>query len=146
MTIRQALLLTAPFLLLPSAALSAGRDSASPQDEVCAAVMDGMDGSIIWREAPGPVAARPSVPHLIGSPAVVYPAIARQSRVSGPVCLQVKIDEQGRVRQARALCGPSLLRLFAQHTIRQWRYTPAMAEGRPVETTGYVVLNFQLEE
>ena len=145
MKIRKALLLTVPFLLLPTAAFSAARLSVLPQDEVCAAVMDGLEGSIIWKDAPGVPASR-SIPHLIGSADVAYPSVARQARVSGPVCVQVKIDEQGRIRNVRAVCGPSMLRVFAEHTIRQWRYTPALSEGRPVEATGYVVLNFQLDQ
>ena len=144
MSTRKALLLIT-LLLLPAATLFAVRPSNPPQDDVCAAVMDGIGGSIVWREAPGAVATR-STPRLIGSPAVPYPAVARQARVSGAVCLQVKIDDQGKVREVRAVCGPSLLQVFAEHAIRQWRYTPAISEGRPVEATGYVILNFQLDQ
>jgi len=86
------------------------------------------------------------MPRLIGSPAVPYPEVARQARVGGPVCLEVKLNQQGRVAKVNAVSGPAMLRVFAEHAVRNWRYTPAKAEGRPVEATGYVVLNFTLDQ
>jgi outer membrane biosynthesis protein TonB len=139
-------MLSAPFLLLSSTAFSAAR-SVQAQEETCTALADAPEGNIVWKSAPGAVSvsALASAPRLIGTPSLSFPAVARQAGVSGPVCVQVKIDDQGRVRKAHAVCGPSVLRGYAEHKIRSWRYTPALSEGRPVEATGYVVLNFRAD-
>lgn len=145
MSLAKALLISASLLLLSGTAFSAGRLAAQPQNDVCAAVMEGVDATVVWRNAPVSVSEASSTPRLIGSPDVAYPLVARQSRVSGNVCLQVKLDEQGRVRKAQAMCGPSMLRVFAEHAVRQWRYTPKISEGRAVEADGYVILVYKLD-
>jgi len=38
-----------------------------------------------------------------------------------------------------------MLRVFAEHAVRQWRYTPKISEGRAVEADGYVILVYKLD-
>jgi TonB family protein len=150
MSIRKALMLSAPLLLLSSTAFPAAR-SVQAQEETCTAVADAPEGNIVWKSAPGSTPGTVSVkelastPRLIGTPSLSFPVAARQAGVSGMVCVQVKIDDQGRVRKVHAVCGAAALRGYAEHKIRSWRYTPALSEGRPVEATGYVVLNFRVD-
>ena len=137
---------SAPLLLLSSTAFSTAR-SVQAQEETCTAVADAPEGNVVWKSAPGTVSVKElaSTPRLIGAPSLSFPVAARQAGVSGSVCLQVNIDDQGRVRKVHAVCGPAVLRGYAERKIRNWRYSPALSEGRPVEATGYVVLNFRAD-
>ena len=138
MTLRKALLFSAPLLLLPVAAFSEDR-AASSKADIWA------EANVVLRNGPVSVKTLANMPRLIGSPVLPYPEVARQSNVSGAVCVELKIDKEGRVAKVNAVCGPPMLRVFAEHAIRNWRYQPAREDGRPVEMTGYVLLNFSLD-
>ncbi len=71
-----------------------------------------------------------------------YPALARQARISGTVRVEAVIGKDGRVKSARAVSGPPLLRRAAEDSVKQWVYTPALLNGAPAETTTQVDLNF----
>ncbi len=138
MTIRKALLLGAPILLLPCALFSA--------DEPAGKGTGSVEANVVWR-SPAPVSVKElaNMPRLVGSPAMPYPEVARQSRVGGPVCLDITINPKGRVSKVDVVCGHEMLRVFAKHMVQQWRYTPALADGRPVEAKGYIVLHYALD-
>jgi TonB family protein len=74
----------------------------------------------------------------------VYPDLAKQQGVQGTVGLQVTIGETGAVRSVIAVSGPGLLIEAARNAVRQWRYTPSLLNGKPVETQEYVSVVFQL--
>lgn len=73
-----------------------------------------------------------------------YPAIARQSRVSGPVQVQITISEDGEVTEATLLSGHPLLRDAALQAARQWLFKPTELNGRPVRAIGVITFNFTL--
>ena len=81
-------------------------------------------------------------PVLISKPPLVYPAMAKSARASGPVVVKVRVGMDGRVLDAHATSGPFLLLFAAEESVRSWRYKPALLDKEPVEATTYVTLNF----
>jgi periplasmic protein TonB len=71
-----------------------------------------------------------------------YPAAAKAVRASGPVNVQVKIDERGNVVSASAVSGHPLLQQAAVAAARQAKFAPTMLSGQPVSVTGVIVYNF----
>jgi periplasmic protein TonB len=108
---------------------------------------------------PPPVAPRPAPPphtgpvHLtsivltgkaISKPAPPYPAIAKAAGVQGSVAVQVLIDEQGRVLNAKATSGHPLLQSAAVQAAYKATFTPTVLTGSPVKVTGVITYNFVL--
>lgn len=71
-----------------------------------------------------------------------YPPIARETRASGRVQVQVTLDENGNVASARAVSGNPLLRTSAENAARNSKFDPVRVGGRTVKATGFVVYNF----
>lgn len=82
---------------------------------------------------------------IISKPAPPYPMLARQTRVQGPVTVEILIDEQGRVVSAQATNGHPLLRTAAQQSAYQARFSPTSISGRPVKVSGVITYNFILQ-
>ena len=74
----------------------------------------------------------------------VYPAIARTTRVSGTVRIQVLISEAGNVISAEVLDGHPLLQDAALKAAKQWIFKPTELTGVPVKVQGVLVFNFVL--
>ncbi|MEJ7616039.1 MAG: energy transducer TonB [Pyrinomonadaceae bacterium] len=81
----------------------------------------------------------------ISKPAPPYPAIARTARVSGPVTVQIIVDEVGKVISARALKGHPLLLNAAVQAAYQARFTPTLLSNQPVKVSGIITYNFVLQ-
>jgi protein TonB len=74
----------------------------------------------------------------------VYPAMARNVRVQGPVTLEALIGRDGRIEQLKAVSGHPLLIAAAIDAVRQWRYRPYLLNGSPVEVQTTITVNFYL--
>jgi protein TonB len=105
------------------------------------------------RPTPTPLKTRQQVrlsSHVISSkilskPAPPYPPIARQARVEGTVTVEILVDEQGRVVSAQATNGHPLLRVAAQQSAYQARFSPTTISGQPVKVSGVITYNFILQ-
>jgi protein TonB len=71
-----------------------------------------------------------------------YPKIARQAGASGVVELEATITADGRVKNPHVIRGNSMLQKAAIDAVLQWRYQPAMLNGKPVESPVEIKLNF----
>lgn len=71
-----------------------------------------------------------------------YPPIARETRASGRVQVQVLLDENGNVNSAKAVSGNPLLRSSAENAARNSKFNPVRVAGKTVRATGFVVYNF----
>lgn len=74
-----------------------------------------------------------------------YPEGSRLSRASGLVILAVKIGTDGTTSEPRLV--KSLQAPFdyaAMEALRGWRFSPALEDGKPVETTFCVTLRYRL--
>jgi TonB family protein len=74
----------------------------------------------------------------------VYPRIAQQAKVQGTVILEARIGTDGSVQDVRVLKTIALLTEAAVEAVRQWRYTPTLLNGEPVEVLMVVTVNFSL--
>jgi TonB family protein len=72
----------------------------------------------------------------------LYPAAARNERISGAVIVEVTVSETGNVISTRALCGPDLLVPAAVDAARRWRFAPTLLSGVPVKVIGTITFNF----
>jgi len=73
-----------------------------------------------------------------------YPDIARRQGISGVVSLSVIIGANGRIKTVKALSGPELLRRPAMDAVKQWVYSPATVNGRPVDSEKQLDVTFSL--
>jgi protein TonB len=78
-------------------------------------------------------------------PAPPYPPLARKSRISGTVTVQILLDESGRVISAHATSGHPLLQTAAVQAAYQARFSPTLLSGQPVKASGWITYNFVLQ-
>lgn len=83
-------------------------------------------------------------PVLIQKVTPSYPQQARGQRVSGTVVLDATISPDGSVRKATVVSGFPILAASALSAVREWRYKPAMLNGKKVETQERVTVVFNL--
>ncbi len=78
-------------------------------------------------------------------PAPAYPEVAKRTRATGTVEVEVVIDANGKVISANAVKGPALLRQAAEQAAKQAKFTPTLLSGQPVKITGIITYNFTLQ-
>jgi TonB family protein len=93
-------------------------------------------------EKHGPVSAGVLNGKALSLPKPDYPADARTAGVDGVVVIQVTVDEQGNVTEARAISGPKILQEPSVNAAFQAKFSPTLVEGAPVKVTGVIVYNF----
>lgn len=74
----------------------------------------------------------------------VYPEEAKDARIQGVVILELRIDEEGAVSDARVLRSIPQLDQAALDTVRQWAFTPTLMNGKPIPVVMTVTVNFTL--
>jgi protein TonB len=94
-------------------------------------------------EAPLPTGGDVKSATLISKVSPVYPILARNQHISGNVVIDALIDANGRVGAMKVISGPTLLRQSAMDALRQWKYQPAMLDGKPVPMHLTVTLQFR---
>jgi TonB family protein len=77
----------------------------------------------------------------------IYPAVAKESKISGVVILEVVIDHTGVVKDARVLKPlPFGLDQAALDAVKQWTFRPATLNGQAVDVLFNVTINFRAAE
>ncbi len=74
----------------------------------------------------------------------VYPQIAQTAKVQGIVIIEATIGKDGSVKDAKVLRSVALLDQAALDAVRQWKFTPTLLNGEPVEVIMTVTVNFTL--
>ncbi len=118
----------------------------------------GAGGSVveIHETPPPPAAPKPTPPPILRVtsilngkatflPKPIYTSIARSTRASGLVTVQVLIDETGKVVSAHALNGHPLLTPEAVKAAYQARFSPTLLNQVPVKVSGVITYNFLLQ-
>ena len=82
---------------------------------------------------------------LISSVPPAYPALAKAEHVSGAVTIDALIDANGRVTAMKVISGPALLLEAAKEALQQWKYQPAMLDGKAVSMHLTVTIQFRLQ-
>jgi TonB family protein len=80
------------------------------------------------------------------TPQPQYPNSARREGKEGRVLLRVLVDEEGRPKtiEVNTSSGHDLLDRAASEAIKNWRFVPGHAGGKPIETWIKVPIDFQL--
>jgi protein TonB len=73
-----------------------------------------------------------------------YPPLAQAAHVKGMVILEAVIDAHGNVTDVRVLRSAPMLDQAAVDAVRQWRYTPALLNDRPVPVIVTITINFSM--
>ena len=99
-----------------------------------------------------PVAEGPKVPVRVGGnvkpprllfgPEPEYPALAKQSRLTGVVIIEAVIDEHGKVTGMRLVSGHPLLVQAALSAVSKRRYEPTVLDGEPTPIDLRVEISF----
>jgi TonB family protein len=74
----------------------------------------------------------------------LYPATARNVRLTGVVTVYLVINENGVVETVQRTSGPQMLRQAAVDAAKRWKFQPTMVDGQPVRVAGYISFNFTL--
>ena len=83
-------------------------------------------------------------PYATSQPSPVYPALAKTTRTTGVVKVEVTVSENGDVSKVQKASGPPVLQAAAKDAIRRWKFRPFLRDGQPVKATGFVNFNFNL--
>ena len=96
---------------------------------------------------PAPLPLKLAVPMYKQNPAPKYPRIARRKGYQGTVLIEVLVNREGRVKDARLLqsSGHSILDKAALGSVKTWIFDPAMKGEEKVEMWVKVPVRFQLE-
>ena len=77
----------------------------------------------------------------------VYPASAKSAGIQGIVSLDMVISKDGTPLDIQVVSSPSDdLTQSALEAVRQWRYSPTLLNGEPVEVVTDVVVNYTLSK
>jgi TonB family protein len=85
------------------------------------------------------------VPQKIVDAQPVYPPIAQSARVAGVVILEIRIEADGSVSDAKVLRSIPLLDQAALDCVKQWKYEPTFVNGTAVPIIMTVTVNFALQ-
>lgn len=85
-------------------------------------------------------------PEILEKTTPKYPPEAKKEKVSGPVVLEILIDTEGRVTEARAAneADPRLVKA-AVEAVKQWKFKPVLKDDKPVVVKAKITVNFQLK-
>jgi TonB family protein len=76
----------------------------------------------------------------------VYPGVAREEHLQGTVTLHVIIGKDGSIREIRSIHGACSLARSSAEAVRQWRYSPVLLNGNPVEVDTEISVVFSLTQ
>jgi TonB family protein len=82
---------------------------------------------------------------LIHKVAPSYPKAARKAHIQGTVLLCAYISEEGEVKDLEVVSGPPELIPSALGAVRQWRYKPYLADGKPAAVETEIRVNYTLD-
>jgi TonB family protein len=85
--------------------------------------------------------------HIITKKTPVYPAAAKAAGIQGKVLLEAAISKDGVPKELRVLSSPSDdLSESALEAVREWRYSPTLLNGNPVEVLTDITINYTLSQ
>ena len=94
---------------------------------------------------------KPQVVHTRIDPAMlvhrvepVYPKLARQLGRAGRVELRAIIATDGTIQSLQVVSGDPLFYQSALDAVRQWRYTPTVLNGEPVEIDTFITVIYNI--
>lgn len=73
-----------------------------------------------------------------------YPQAAKAAHIQGTVVLHAVIDKMGNILGLEVVSGPIELVPSAARAVRQWKYTPYLLKGEPIELDTTIEIHYQL--
>jgi TonB family protein len=122
----------------PPTQIAAAMPAPTPEAAAAASPSLPAPGGIYDFNAPGV-----TPPSLVSQEPLEYPMVARIGKIKGVVTVSAIVDEQGRVKNARATSGNPVLQKAAVDNISARRYRPATKDGGPVKVQIIVQVNFR---
>lgn len=93
------------------------------------------------------ISGKMSAPEIVSRVNPVYPEEMRTARVQGVVIVQAVIDEAGTVVNVSIIESPNPgLNQVVIDAIKQWRYKPALLNGKPVAVYLTITVSFMLRD
>lgn len=71
-----------------------------------------------------------------------FPAAAKTIGVYGQIIVQVLIDEEGNVQEAKAIAGHPLMRYVSIQAARSSKFEPFTLDGRAIKASGIIIYNY----
>jgi protein TonB len=124
---------------------------------VAGGIPGGTAGGIVGGLGPPPPPPPPAAPVRVGGEIKepkkmvnvdpVYPQIARAAKVQGIVIIEAIIGKDGSVKEAKVIRNGPLAALdqSALDAVKQWKYTPTLLSGTPVDVVMSVTVIFTLK-
>jgi TonB family protein len=100
-------------------------------------------GSMTWQDAI-PIGGAVPMPAKTFNVPPAYPPAARESRQEGTVEIEILINPNGTIEEARVVKSVALLDDAALYAVRQWKYAPTVINGKPVAVRTMVKVIFSL--
>ncbi len=107
-------------------------------------VLGGVLGGVVGGTGTGPVMDYDRPPRPIKITRPQYPQEAFVKKIEGVVVVEILINSEGRVVQARVIQSIPLLDKAAIECVYQWRFQPAIKDGRPVATVANAPVGFRI--
>jgi protein TonB len=111
---------------------------------VVGGVPGGTLGGVVGGTGDGPVMDYDQPPRPVKKTQPVYPQDAFVKKIEGTVVLEILIDSTGRVARSRVVNSIPALDQAAMECVKQWLFTPAIKNGRPVTTLANAPINFRI--
>jgi periplasmic protein TonB len=111
---------------------------------VVGGVPGGVIGGVIGGTGDGPVLDYDQPPRPIKITKPQYPQDAFVKKIEGTVILEILIDAGGSVARARVTQSIPALDQAAIQCVYQWRFSPAIKNGRPVATSAQTPVTFRI--
>ena len=73
-----------------------------------------------------------------------YPSMAKQMKITGHVEVDVEVGPAGQVEKVDVLTGNTLLAGSCISAVKQWKFNPFVAGGKPVSAVVRLGFNFSL--
>jgi TonB family protein len=74
----------------------------------------------------------------------IYPYEAKSRGVQGTIILSALISNSGVIEELGLKSGPFLLYAAAFDAVKEWRYSPARIDNKPVDVLTAITINFNL--
>lgn len=143
---------------LPQVTLESGRDFSENITLQVGAIMEEVEvvPNGTTKPLPAGTTGKPSrirvggdveAPHLLTKVQPAYPESARSAGVSGTVILHAIISKDGKPLSLRVMnsqVDPELAR-SAVEAVSQWRYSPTLLNGEPIEVDTTITVNYSLQ-
>jgi protein TonB len=125
--------------------VTGGVDFGEPGGEV-GGVPGGERGGIVSGTGtlPVPVMRVDRVPRLLRMVPPDYPPEAFTKKIEGVVSVEILVDADGKVARTQITHSVPLLDVAAVAAVRQWVFSPAIKDGRPVATLATAPVSFKI--